>query len=441
VKPGAQAAAAIAVLAEVEAHHRPVAVVLKDWGRDHRFAGSGDRAAIASLVYDALRRRASSAWRLGADTPRTWVLGALAFLRGQGAEAIAALFADSPHAPEPLAEAEQAAIAGASLAGAPAWVVGDYPEWLDAARACSFGDDRAAEGAALAERASLDLRVNALKGGRAKAAKALAHLGAAETPWSPVGLRVPLLADGRGPPVQAEPAFLKGLIEVQDEGSQLAALLAAAIPGEQVVDFCAGAGGKTLALAAAMGNRGQLYAHDDDLRRLAPLHERARRAGIRNLQVRAPRGDADVLADLAGTADLVLVDAPCTGTGTWRRNPDAKWRLRPHALGERLREQDAALAGAARLVKPGGRLVYVTCSLLAEENEDRIAAFRAAHADFVPAPAAEVAAAAGLPALAPFAIAAGDAIRLTPLRTGTDGFFIAMLRREAAPLAGDGALA
>jgi 16S rRNA (cytosine967-C5)-methyltransferase len=432
LKTGARVAAAIAVLAEVEARHRPLAEALKEWGRDHRFAGSGDRAQIASLAYDALRRRASSAWRFGADTPRAWVLGALAFVRGQDAEAIAALFAESPHAPEALDEAERSALAAASLDGAPLWVLGDYPEWLDEAFARSFGDGRSEEGAALAMRAPLDLRVNTLKADRAKAAKALAHLHPAETPWSPFGLRLPLLADGRGPPVQAEPAFQRGLVEVQDEGSQLAALLAAAAPGMQVVDYCAGAGGKTLALAAAMENRGQLYAHDDDLRRLAPLHERARRAGVRNLQVRAPRGGADVLADLEGVADLVLVDAPCTGTGTWRRNPDAKWRLRPAALEARMREQDAALAGAARLVKPGGRLVYVTCSLLTDENEERLAAFRAGHPDFAPVPATEAAAAAALPALARFATAAGEAIRLTPLRAGTDGFFIAVLRRLAS---------
>jgi len=429
VKPGAHAAAAIAVLTDIETGHRPAAEALKDWGKGNRFAGSGDRAAIASLVYDALRRRSSGAWRMGEDGPRAWVLGALAFVRGLDAEAIAASFADSPHAPEPLADAEHAAITGSSLEGAPAWIAGDYPEWLDAAFARSFGDGRAAEGAAQAARAPLDLRVNVLKGTRERALKALAHLHPVEAPLSPWGVRVPLLADGRGPPVQAEASFLKGLVEVQDEGSQLAAQLAGAEPGMQVIDFCAGAGGKTLALAAAMDNRGQLYAHDQDLRRLAPLHARAKRAGVRNLQVLAPRGGADVMGDLDGRADLVLVDAPCTGTGTWRRSPDAKWRMRPGALAIRQGEQDAALAGAARLVKPGGRLVYVTCSVLMEENEDRLAAFRDAHPDFAPVPAAETAAAAGLPALAEFAVADGTAIRLTPLRAGTDGFFIASLQR------------
>ncbi|MFD1330483.1 RsmB/NOP family class I SAM-dependent RNA methyltransferase [Methylopila musalis] len=427
--PAAHALAAIEVLDEIAARPRPAAEALKDWGRSHRFAGSGDRARIASLVYDALRARASLAWRMGDDSGRALTLGALVFTRGAAPDALSVAFAESAHAPAPLTEGERSAIAGASLDGAPAHVRGDYPEWLDAPLARVFGEDRAAEGAALAQRAPLDLRVNLLKGDRAKAERALSHLKPAPTPLSPWGLRVPLSDDGRGPPVQAEPAFLKGLVEVQDEGSQLAALIAAAGPGLQVVDLCAGAGGKTLALAAAMGNRGQLYAYDADIRRLAPLQQRAERAGVRNLQTRAPKGEADVLADLAGRADLVLVDAPCTGTGTWRRNPDAKWRMRPAALELRNAEQDEVLERAAGLVKPGGRLVYVTCSLLAEENEDRVAAFRARHPEFAPVPAVEAAVGAGAAPLAAHATASGAELLLIPRRDGTDGFFVATLRR------------
>ncbi len=193
--------------------------------------------------------------------------------------------------------------------------------------------------------------------------------------WSPVGLRIRLAADAKSPAIHAEPVFLKGQIEIQDEGSQLAALLAGAKPGEQVIDLCAGAGGKTLALAAAMENHGQIYATDTDKRRLAPIHERLARSGARNVQVRTPKSVGDTLADLAGRADLVLIDAPCTGTGTWRRNPDAKWRIRPGALAERIKQQDDVLDRAAPLVKPGGRIAYITCSVLAEENGDRVAAF------------------------------------------------------------------
>lgn len=429
MKPAAHVSAAIEILGDIDARKRPVADALKDWGLSHRFAGSKDRAQIASLIYDVLRKRSSLGWRMGAETPRALAIGALAFTRGIGADDIAAQFADSPHAPSALSDFERKAITSSTLDDAPAFVRGDYPEWLDAHFARIFGDERADEGAALSTRAPLDMRVNALKADRDLALEDLAHLHPQPTPWSPVGIRIPLLADGRGPPVQSEPAFLKGLVEVQDEGSQIASLIAKAAPGEQVIDLCAGAGGKTLALSAGMENKGQIFAHDRDLRRLAPLHERSTRAGIRNLQIRSPRGKEDVLKDLEARADLVLVDAPCTGVGTWRRNPDAKWRMRPGSLQVRQAEQDAVLNDAARLVKPGGRLVYITCSLLTEENEDRLAAFRAAHADFVPVAAHDALTAAGLEALSAHINADGSAFLLTPRRSGTDGFFVAVLRR------------
>ena len=199
-------------------------------------------------------------------------------------------------------------------------------------------------------------------------------------------------------------------------------------PGEQVLDLCAGGGGKTLALAAAMDNRGQIYATDREARRLGPLYARLERAATRNVQVRTPRRGQNVLADLEGHCDLVLVDAPCTGTGTWRRNPDAKWRIRPGALEQRLKEQDEVLESAALYVKPGGRLIYITCSLLPAENEERIAAFLARHTDFSAIGAEALVAAAGLPELARFAGPQGTGLRLSPLTSGTDGFFIAGLR-------------
>ncbi len=312
---------------------------------------------------------------------------------------------------------------------APAHVRGDFPEWLATPFAAVFGETAVDEGRALASRAPLDLRVNTLKAAREKAARALKHLGAAPTPLSPIGLRLPLLEDGRSPSLAGEPAYVKGLVEIQDEGSQLAALLCGVKPGEQVLDLCAGGGGKTLALAAAMENHGQIYATDRDARRLAGLYARLEKAGTRNVQVRAPRRGSDHLADLEGRCDLVLVDAPCTGTGTWRRNPDAKWRVRPGALTQRMKEQDEILEIAQRFVKQNGRLVYVTCSLLREENEDRIAAFLERHADFAAIEPGELTEAAGLPELARFASRLGPGIRLSPLTSGTDGFFIAGLRR------------
>lgn len=427
--PSARLSAAIDILADLDARRRPAADALKEWGLAHRFAGSKDRAAIASLVYDALRVRASAAWVMGEETPRAILLGSLRLLRGHSAEEIAALCTGEGHAPAALSEAESARLAAASLEGAPDHVVGNYPEWLAAPFARAFGGEAAEEGRALADRAPVDLRVNTLKGDRAKAMKALAHLSPEETPMSPLGLRLRVGADGRGPSLSAEPAYVRGFVEIQDEGSQLAALIAGAKPGMQVLDLCAGGGGKTLALAAAMDNKGQIYATDDDGRRLMPIYPRLERANVRNVQVRAPKGGRDVLADCDKRCDLVLVDAPCTGTGTWRRNPDAKWRTRPGALEQRMKEQDEALEAAARFVKPGGALAYVTCSLLVEEDEDRVAAYLARHDDFLPLDAAHMARRAGLADLSRFASPHGAGLRLSPRTSGTDGFYVALLTR------------
>jgi 16S rRNA (cytosine967-C5)-methyltransferase len=427
--PAARAAAAIEVLADIETRRRPAADAMKDWGLAHRFAGSGDRAAISSLVYDALRRKSSSAWIMGESAPRAEILGALRQTRSLDVEAIAALFTGEGHAPAKLAEAERARLAAADLAGAPPHVAGDFPDWLAPEFEASFGDRAVEEGRALAERAPLDLRVNLLKATREKALAALAYLAPEPTPFSPVGLRIAVRADGRPPPLASDPAYVKGLVEVQDEGSQLAALLAEAKPGMQVLDICAGAGGKTLALAAAMGNHGQIYAADPDPRRLAPIFARLARSGARDVQVRAPRGPQDALADLEGRCDLVLIDAPCTGSGAWRRNPDAKWRIRPGALEQRIKDQNETLENSMRFVKRGGRVVYITCSVLKAENEDRIADFMARHDDFLPIDATAQARSAGLPGLAEHRSTRGPGFRLSPRATGTDGFYVATLTR------------
>jgi 16S rRNA (cytosine967-C5)-methyltransferase len=432
VTPAARLSAAIEVLADIETRRRPAADALKDWGLAHRFAGSGDRAAIAGLVYDALRRKASAAYLMGEATPRANVLGMLKLERGLNLAAVRKLAGASRFAPAPLSDAEADALANGSLAGAPAPIAGDYPDWLDAHFTRVFGEERAAEGAALARRAPLDVRVNALKADREITARALAHLAAEATPWSPLGLRMAVPPDAKSPAIQAEPVFLKGQIEIQDEGSQLAALLAAAKPGERVVDLCAGSGGKTLALAAAMDNEGEITATDLDKRRLAPIHARLERAGVRNVEVRTPRGREDVLGDLDGSADLVLIDAPCTGTGTWRRNPDAKWRIRPGALAERRQDQEEVLDRAAALVKPGGRIVYVTCSLLAEENGDQVRAFLGRHAGFALVLTNALLAPLGARAAAfrDAVLVSEEGIQMTPRRTGTDGFFVAALVRQ-----------
>jgi 16S rRNA (cytosine967-C5)-methyltransferase len=429
--PAARLSAAIEVFADIAARRRPAADALKDWGLSHRFAGSGDRAAIAGLVYDALRRRASAAFIMGEETPRAILIGMLRLERDMPAAAIAALADGGRFAPGTLSDNERTHLESANLSAAPPWIAGDYPQWLDPHLAQVFGEERAEEGAALARRAPLDLRVNTLKGEREHALAALAEYDPQPTRWSPVGLRIALSADAKSPAIQADPAFLKGLVEIQDEGSQLAALFTAVAPGEQAIDLCAGGGGKTLALAALMQNRGQIYATDTDKRRLAPIHARLERAGVRNVQVRTPRG-GDHLADLADRADLVLIDAPCTGTGSWRRNPDAKWRIRPGALEQRIKEQSEILGRAAALVKPGGRIVYVTCSVLDEENSSQVKRFVRHHPEFTVWPFATVAKVLGERSFLfeRAVLASPEGLLMTPRRTATDGFFVSVLGRH-----------
>jgi 16S rRNA (cytosine967-C5)-methyltransferase len=425
--PAARFAAAIEVLAELERHHRPAAEALKDWGVAHRFAGSSDRASIATLVYDALRRRSSAQWLIGEESARAALVGMMVLQRGLDVEAIATLCSGEKYAAAPLSESERAAIATRRISDAPPFVQADVPEWLWPSVSSAFAADAVEEGSALAGRAPLDLRANLLKADRNKVLKELAPLGASATAFSPHGLRIEPGADGRGPSVQAEPGFVKGWFEIQDEGSQLAALLSGARPGEQVLDLCAGGGGKTLALAAMMGNRGQIFATDLDKRRLAPIHDRLKRAGVRNAQVLPPGGATR--AGLADHMDLVMIDAPCTGSGTWRRNPDAKWRVRPTSLAMRIKEQASVLAEGAKSVKPGGRLVYVTCSILPEENDAAVETFLAGDDRFALAPPSRDAAAA----IADLPTAFSSRLtgwQLSPRRTGTDGFFIATMTRH-----------
>jgi 16S rRNA (cytosine967-C5)-methyltransferase len=431
--PAARLSAAIELIETIDAQRVPAAKALKEWGTAHRFAGSGDRAAISGLIWDVLRRRASSAWIMDADTPRARLLGMLKLERGMQVDAIATLCDGSRFAPEPLSEGERASLTSRTLADAPPYVAGDYPEWLDGYLAQMFGDDRVAEATAMASRAPLDLRVNTLKAKREKVQGSIRHLGAHPTPWSPIGLRIELGADARNPGIHAEENFIKGAIEVQDEGSQLAALLSAAKPGEQVIDLCAGAGGKTLTLGAMMQGKGRLIATDRDKRQLAPIYERLSRAGVHNADVRSPKGEDDTLGDIRASADLVLIDAPCTGTGTWRRNPDAKWRMRPGALEVRLKDQIEVLDRAAALVKPGGRIAYITCSVLPAENGEQIAGFVARHPEFSVVPPAQTSTVLWERAeeFAAATLQSPEGLLMTPRRTGTDGFFVSVMKKAS----------
>ena len=406
--------------------------------RARRYIGSKDRAWIAEQIYALLRRRARLDWWIARalERPETApppparhrVIADLLLTQGWSERDVARSFDGDKHHPAPLSRAERRLVE--TLAGQPleheeqpAAVRGEYPAWLEPALMRFAGGDLGTL-AKLNEPAPLDLRVNTLSSSREEAQKRLAAAGIVgrPTPWSPLGLRV----EGR-PALGREAAFQAGEIEIQDEGSQLVALLVDARPGQAVLDYCAGAGGKTLALAAAMRNKGRLVASDISAARLERAVTRLRRAGIHNVE-RRPLGPehAAWFRRQAGRFDRVLVDAPCSGTGTWRRNPDMKWKFSEQDLAELEALQGDILDQAAKLVKPGGRLIYATCSLLPAENETRIERFRAAHPEFdlkpVPALWAEL-----LPGPCPVD---GPYLRLDPAHHETDGFFAAVLERE-----------
>lgn len=385
--PAARVQAAIELLDSVivaaAAQGAPADRILSEWFKANRFAGSKDRRAIRELVFAAIRACGPA--------PAS---GRAAMLRlAAGNDALAGLFDGSGYGPAAVSDGEAAAEGGIA------------PGWL----AARLTDSAIAgpEAEALLERAPLDLRVNTLKADRAT----LRLPREAVPSDAPYGLRLE-----PGTPVEQWDAWREGLVEVQDTGSQLACLAVAARPGETVIDLCAGGGGKTLALAAEMANEGRLIASDTDRQRLSRLAPRAERAGARMIETRLldPGREIEALGDLAEAADAVLVDAPCSGVGTWRRNPEARWRLTPGALDRLVAAQAHLLDLAARLVRPGGRVVYVVCSLLDEEGAEQFDAFLARHPRFAAAPLE-----------LPLGTARGQGLRLTPFRDGTDGFFIA----------------
>lgn len=438
--PAARVQARIEVLEAILAGEAPADRVLGDYTRARRYMGSKDRRAVVAGTYDVLRHRARLAWWCGrvfkddtAPTSRSLTIAALALLEGLPGAGIAALFDGSAYHPAPLSEAEQGLardLDGQDLAHEAQDQATrlEMPDWLRPHLEAAFGTDLESEMAALNREAPTDLRVNTLKADREAARAALAAEGIAAAPLAvaPLALRLEARA-----PIQNTRAFREGLIEVQDAGSQIAAHLTAVAPGMAVADLCAGAGGKTLALAAAMENRGRLVALDIDQARLDRAATRLRRAGATLVERQVLRG-TDWLEAQAGRFDRVLVDAPCSGSGAWRRDPFARWQVNAERLARYGQAQADSLGAAAGLLAPDGRLIYVTCSLLPEENEVRLEAFLRTRSDFTLLPAERVwqetlgRLGAAPPRPAPFA---ERFLRLTPARHGTDGFFVAILER------------
>ncbi len=433
MRDGGRIDAAIAVLGDVLNRHQPVKNVMRDWGKRARYAGAKDRAWVSGLVLDALRNRAFVAHTMGSDAPRALILGTLRFAWDRDLRDIETDLKDE-HAPAPLTGEEREALLMAPDPSAPLHATGNFPEWLTPHLVRAFGEDVVAETQAMAVRAPVDLRVNTLKADPEKASGALRSANAVASKLLVNAFHIPAVDPAqREVGLEGIPAYSKGWVEVQDAGSQIAAAAANAKPGQQVLDYCAGGGGKTLALAAQMDGQGQVFAYDIDGRRLSALIPRLKRSGAHNVQLLYPT-EPEALAALAGKMDTVFVDAPCTGTGTWRRKPDTKWRVKEAALEKRTAEQTEILAAASAYVRPGGRLVYATCSFLMEEDEDRVEAFLAGHSDFRQVAAADALAASGqltdegLQLVRKYQSPAGS-IRLTPHRAETDGFFFAVMER------------
>lgn len=416
--PAARLQAAIDILETLATTNQPLDRLLRDWFRNRRYAGSKDRAAISDRVFAIQRHRASLAWRMGSEAPRALVIASL-LAAGENVETC---FAATGYGPSELSAGERAAIATPPTGMVPLHVLGEFPEFLERELERAFGSDLLDEMQALQVRAPIDLRVNTLKRQRGEVLAALRASGlqAETTPHSPIGIRI---ASGEGSAeLRRSALFEDGAFEFQDEAAQIAALLCRARPGERILDLAAGAGGKSLALAATMQNQGQLIACD------------IRQSALQQLAMRAERAGATIIATRllgkeppAGLFDAVLLDAPCSGTGTWRRQPELRWRLSPESLSARTELQDTLLDQAAARVRTGGRLIYATCSILPCENEDRVTAFLVRHPEFAVQPCAQVWCGSTFPGL-------GEFFRATPRSLGADGFFAAIFVHGDAAL-------
>jgi 16S rRNA (cytosine967-C5)-methyltransferase len=470
VTPAARLAAAASVLDSIAQGRQPAEAVLKTWGTENRYAGSKDRRAVADRVYRVLRARGRLVWAMGGrEDGRALVIGSLSLIDGLSLEEIEALHSGDAYGPKPLSKQERSRIT-ATDGELPGWVSAGLPEFVMEDFKSTYGDSWAAEAEALMiPRAPIDLRVNAAKATVADVEAELREAGLEpqRTPWSAWGLR---LSAEPPPNVQALEAFKEGRIEIQDEGSQITCWLAGVTPGMTVVDYCAGGGGKTLGLAMQMAavstgrvvepeeapkvwtptgwvdapagkkavathkTDGKLVAYDVVQKRLDNIKPRLQRAGVAaELHQLGPNGGG--VEDMVGQADVVLVDAPCTGSGTWRRRPEDAWRLKPEDVDRMHTLQMGIVARAAKLVKPGGRLVYVTCSMLRGENEATLDAFEEDHLSFAPVAIADALntanfTQAGRDKLAELA-AGGHRLRLSPATAGTDGFFAAVYERQA----------
>ena len=428
--PGARIAAAIEVLEKIEKSYSPADKVISHYYRSRRYIGSKDRREISSRVFKILRHHARLLWWTNGGLPRLRTIASLALLDRIPKEEIRNLFDGSGYAPPPLSPYELERINHLSDQmindeAMPDWLSGEVPAWLSGELKSNWTIDFDREAKALNQPAPLDLRVNTLKSTSAKAIEILKFDGikATPTPFSPIGLRIHERVN-----IYNTSAFKRGSVDIQDEGSQLVSLLVDARTDQKTIDFCAGGGGKTLALAATMKDGGPLIACETDASRLNKMNRRLKRAGASNITRKTLDGlDDPWIEGSAGSACRVLLDTPCSGSGAWRRSPAAKWRLTPDELARQLKRQALILEAGAKLVAPGGRLIYTTCSVLRKENEGQIEQFLENDGNFEVLPIPQV----WTSVIGSDCPSAGPFLNLTPARHGTDGFFCAVLERAA----------
>ena len=428
--PAARILAAADILDQISSSSRPAETILKDWGRQNRYAGAKDRRAIADRVYQCLRAKARLGRLMGSDTGRALVLGALALQDGLELSEIESLFSGEGYGPKPLDSQEREHLIGAE-GDAPQWLKIGLPEFVVERFKATYGESWLAEAEALMQpRAPIDLRIS---GDRNLLMQAMRTLGYKPefTPFSTLGLRLP----SEPPPnIRALPAFANGGIEIQDEGSQIAAALTGAMPLETIIDYCAGGGGKTMAMLGATQGQAKIIACDIDQTRLNNIKPRLNRAGF-DAELRLIGADGEGLEDFVGRADRVVVDAPCSGSGVWRRRPETAHNLKLTDVENLHQTQMAILDRAALLVKPNGFLIYITCSVLPDENESTVDLFESHHPEFKPFVIAEalrrdLISDEGWSRISTLS-KSSQRLRLSPYSTNTDGFFIAMYEKKA----------
>ncbi|AHA27395.1 RsmB/NOP family class I SAM-dependent RNA methyltransferase [Candidatus Liberibacter americanus] len=425
---GGQITAAIEILTDINNYKKTAINALKDWEISHRFAGSSDRASINNIVYDVIRKRLSSAYIMDDDNPASLVYAIIIKEWNIPFEEITIILKNDRFAPPLPKESTIASLNCRQLENAPLHIQGNIPEWLQASIQSNFKSNWLLEVKGLSERPPLDLRTNTLKVSRQKLLKKLQCYDINYSPISRFGLRIPATKRTlRLPNIKNEISFQRGWFEIQDEGSQIVSDLAARKSGHQILDFCSGGGGKTLALSMLLNNKGQIHAWDKNKNRMAPIVARIKRSGAHNIQL---HNNLKSLQHLYKHFTTVLVDAPCSGTGTWRRRPEIKWKLSIKNLQERIEEQKHILQESSKFVRPGGYLIYITCSILPEENIQQIHIFLENNPFFKIDPIIDdwntlynIEAPNSL-------LLENGCCTLTPASTNTDGFFFCRLKHH-----------